>query len=219
MRYTDTILVLSQDYELFFQKSGTIEKCLFEPCDALLKFAHARGLKFTFFVDAGMLLAMQRVANEDRNLSGALGKVQRHIESIAKAGHEIGLHVHPHWEDSRWVDGRWEFGGTRYQLREFADDDLMRIVTDYTACLASISGQTISSYRAGDNNLPKPARNRSQSHRAYRQPPAVREPQPAMRSPVSKLAIDGRVAESPQHMRMDSNQALPFQARSGDSTP
>ena len=29
------VMVLSQDYELFFGTSGTIEKCLFEPTDKL----------------------------------------------------------------------------------------------------------------------------------------------------------------------------------------
>ena len=32
------ILVVSQDYELFFRKSGSIGKCLFEPTDMLLYF-------------------------------------------------------------------------------------------------------------------------------------------------------------------------------------
>jgi len=149
MRYTDSILVLSQDYELFFHRSGTVENCLFAPCDALMQFASIQGLKVTFFVDAGMLLAMERVGSKDRELSGVLSKVQRHIESIAKAGHEIALHIHPHWEDSRSVNGRWEFGGTRYQLQDFADDEVTRIVNDYSACLASLAGKAPTSYRAG----------------------------------------------------------------------
>ena len=69
------ILILSQDYELFFQRSGTIEKCLFEPCDALLKFAVSHGVRFTFFVDAGMLLAMQRNADSEPVLARMLSKV------------------------------------------------------------------------------------------------------------------------------------------------
>ena len=33
------ILVVSQDYELFFGRSGSIDKCLIEPCEMLLNFA------------------------------------------------------------------------------------------------------------------------------------------------------------------------------------
>lgn len=149
MRHTDTVLVLSQDYELFFQESGTVEKCLFAPCDALMAFAKSNGLKFTFFVDAGMLLAMERCRKDDRELGKTLSKVQQHIESLAAAGHEIALHIHPHWEDTTRVDGQWQFAGTRYQLREFSDEDVTRIVNEYSQSLATLSGQALSSYRAG----------------------------------------------------------------------
>lgn len=143
------ILVLSQDYELFFQVSGTIEKCLFEPCDALLKFAGVHGVKFTFFVDAGMLMAMQRHAPSEPAMARMLSKVRRHIESLAAAGHEIALHVHPHWEDTRWINDQWVFSGTRYQLREFQGDDVARIFKEYSECLATLSGERPASYRAG----------------------------------------------------------------------
>ncbi len=143
------ILILSQDYELFFQESGTIEKCLFEPCDALLKFAGVHGIKFTFFVDAGMLLAMQRHVKSQPKIAQMLSKVQRHIESLAAAGHEIALHVHPHWEDTRWIDGRWVFAGTRYQLKEFDGDEIIRIFREYSESLAALSEQRPTSFRAG----------------------------------------------------------------------
>ncbi len=149
MRHTDRVLILSQDYELFFHKSGTVEQCLFAPCDALLEFASARDLKYTFFVDAGMLLAMERYKSDVAELGGTLSKVQQHIESLANAGHEIALHIHPHWEDTTWVDGQWQFAGTRYQLREFAKDDIDRIVGQYSETLANLSGQMPTSYRAG----------------------------------------------------------------------
>jgi hypothetical protein len=49
------VLLLSMDYELFFQRSGSIEKCLFEPTAMLLNFAEDSGVRLTFYIDAGML--------------------------------------------------------------------------------------------------------------------------------------------------------------------
>ena len=63
------LLVVSQDYELFFHKSGSIEKCLFEPTDLLLDFADELGMKVTFFVDAGMLCRMSALAGESPELA------------------------------------------------------------------------------------------------------------------------------------------------------
>ncbi len=62
------VLILSQDYELFFQVSGSIEKCLVDPCDMLLEFANKNQLQITFYVDAGMLCCMQRLSAKNAGI-------------------------------------------------------------------------------------------------------------------------------------------------------
>lgn len=143
------LLILSQDYELFFQHSGTVEKCLFEPCEALLRSARKTGYAITFYVDAGMLCRMERLAGAQPSLGRELDRVRRHVEMLARAGHDIGLHIHPHWEDTTFRDGQWGFEGTRYQLGQFPDDDAAEIVSRYARTLAEISGVETTSYRAG----------------------------------------------------------------------
>lgn len=143
------LLVLSQDYELFFGQSGSLEKCLIEPCKLLLDFAAKRDIKVTFFVDAGMLVAMEREAASAPEVHRSLDRIRRHIGSLSDAGHEIGLHVHPHWEETRWESGAWRFGGTRYQLREFPGDEIERILESYANVLKDLSNGGLKSYRAG----------------------------------------------------------------------
>jgi hypothetical protein len=145
----ETTLILSQDYELFFHRSGTPEKCLFEPCDALLENARKNGYKITFYVDAGMLVRMQDCARQHKRLASDFDRVRRHLRTIAGAGHDIGLHIHPHWEDTRIVNGRWAFENTRYQLRQFSDDEARDIVARYTRALGEACGVAPTSYRAG----------------------------------------------------------------------
>ncbi len=143
------ILILSQDYELFFQQSGSIEKCLFEPCELLLKFASKNDIKITFFVDAGMLTCMQRIAPNNPSVASQLSRIQSHVESLSENGHEIGLHVHPHWEETSWSDDGWRFSGTRYQLRDFSDDEVGDIFESYASTLNNLSRDPVVSYRAG----------------------------------------------------------------------
>ena len=142
-------LILSQDYELFFQASGSIEKCLIEPCDLLLGFARENGLRITFFVDAGMLCRMRRLSATNARIGGQLTTVSKHIEAIVAAGHEIGLHVHPHWEETVWKNDTWQFSGTRYQLRDFSDDEVVEIFGSYAAVLNELTGGGVKAYRAG----------------------------------------------------------------------
>jgi hypothetical protein len=145
----ERLFVLSQDYELFFQNSGSVEKCLFEPTGALLAFAERTGARFTFFVDAGMLCCYDRHARQDSRLRQDAAKIRRDLERISSAGHELGLHVHPHWEDTRLVDGRWDFSRTRYQLRDFSDEEVAGVIRSYFECLQSLSSAPVTAYRAG----------------------------------------------------------------------
>lgn len=144
-----TTLVLSVDYELFFDRSGSVERCLIEPSDALIGAAGSMGARITFFVDAGMLVAMDRFAGKDRRLARMSDQVRRHIAEIATRGHDIELHVHPHWQDTAWRNGQWHFANTRYQLRDFPDDEIQGMFQSYCECLAGLSGRQPIAYRAG----------------------------------------------------------------------
>ena len=143
------ILVLSQDYELFFGASGSVEKCMLEPAAMLADWANKRGCLITFYIDAGMLCAMERFAESDASLQNDLSLVKAQIESLANDGHEIGLHIHPHWEDTRRENGAWNFSKTRYKLADFGDDEIADIVARYTVVLNELCDGAVSSYRAG----------------------------------------------------------------------
>ena len=143
------VLAVSQDYELFFRKSGSIEKCLFEPADLLVSFAAKHDIRITFFVDAGMLCRMQQLASSNASMARDLSRIRKHVASLFEKGHEIGLHIHPHWEDTRWNDGEWDFSATRYQLRDFARDEVGEIVSRYSAALNDLCNSTVGVFRAG----------------------------------------------------------------------
>ncbi len=149
MRSSDKVLILSQDYELFFGNSGSPERCLLEPTNALLECAVKHSLKITFYVDAGMLMKMRQLASSSRTLSRTLDQVSAQLRNIVSAGHEIGLHIHPHWQETRWTENGWDFSGTRYKLSQFSDSESESLVKDYHRVLADTCGHAPVSYRAG----------------------------------------------------------------------
>ena len=149
MATTDSRLILSTDYELFFHRSGSVPKCLLEPGDRLLEFTARHGMQMTIFVDAGMLRCFDRHASEYRELAADVRAVREQLQRISAAGHELGLHVHPHWEDTRLVDGAWDFSDTRYRLDRFSDDEVADIFASNFALLQELSDAPVVSYRAG----------------------------------------------------------------------
>ena len=56
---TDRTVVLTFDYEIYFARSGTAERCLIAPVDQLLRELDAVGASACFFVDATHMLRMR----------------------------------------------------------------------------------------------------------------------------------------------------------------
>jgi len=143
-------IYITLDYELFFgSNSGTVEKCVIEPTQALLDIVEPYNIKFTCFVDSGYLLALEKQMEQFPSLSQDYQKITKQIRYLAKNGHGIELHIHPHWEDSYFDGHKWVFNTDRYKLSDFNEKEIFRIVSDYTNVLKRISGKPPIAYRAG----------------------------------------------------------------------
>jgi peptidoglycan/xylan/chitin deacetylase (PgdA/CDA1 family) len=137
------------DYELFFGSStGTVQKCMIEPTEKLIALAKKLDVKFVFFVDAGFIskLAHQKNIPEckvDYEL------IAGQIKTLHSLGHEIALHVHPHWEDCKYENGSWKMNTARYKLLNFSEVEVDGIVSSYHKALIDITGVSCRTYRAG----------------------------------------------------------------------
>ncbi len=143
--------LISLDYELFFgRRTGSVERCLFEPSEALCKAVHPYGGKLSFFVDAGFLLRLAAEAGKSDTLRREYDQLCHHLERLVQLGHELQLHIHPHWEDSYWADGNWQVDVRRYRLHDFAEDEIASIVSRYRKALAEFCPpESICAFRAG----------------------------------------------------------------------
>ncbi|HED17032.1 MAG TPA: hypothetical protein ENI64_09510 [Gammaproteobacteria bacterium] len=145
-------LLITLDYELFFGRiTGSPQRCLIDPVDELTRQLRRTGkeIKLCLFVDAGYLIRLQAEAIKFPQLGQQYKLIIRHLKALAAQGHEIQLHIHPHWEDSHFNGQDWEIDFSRYRLHEFSDTEIHRIVKDYTELLSKISGNGVFAYRAG----------------------------------------------------------------------
>lgn len=144
-------ILLSFDYELFFgPRSGSPEKCLIEPAEALAGIAAQYSAPLCFFVDAGYLDAIRRFTAGSGLLRSHEVMVRRNLAMLSDQGHELLLHVHPHWEDSVWAGDRWEFDLSRFCLSDFSPAAVTDIVKRYVDELRPHArGGRIHAYRAG----------------------------------------------------------------------
>ncbi|MBM3185711.1 MAG: hypothetical protein FJZ67_05365 [Bacteroidetes bacterium] len=138
-------IAITWDYELFFGNNpGTVEKCLLEPTNELLKIAELTQSKFTFFVDAGMIVYGSKQKDFERENE----LIQNQIKEWDSNFHETGLHIHPHWQDARY-DEKWVFNVDRYKLSDFNNLEIESIFDEYYSVLKDIVNSEIISFRAG----------------------------------------------------------------------
>ena len=127
-----------------------MERTLLAPTEALRQIARYHRLPLVFFVDAGFLLRLKEEGQRFPGLMRDYDQIMRQLEGLVADGHEIQLHVHPHWEDSFWNGESWNINLQRYRLQDFEDSAISEIVTRYANVLRNITGDRgVFAYRAG----------------------------------------------------------------------
>lgn len=109
------------DYEIFFgENSGSILDSLFTPTEIILNILESAKLKATFFIDVLHYYKIISFKGKYPALEVEARAFKRQIEQMVKLGHDIQLHIHPHWLDALYnpKTNRWEFSYEHYRLHD-----------------------------------------------------------------------------------------------------
>ena len=138
---------MTYDYELFFgENTGTVSKCMLEPTKELLDIARSKDVYFTFFIDVGYLIQ----ADKYPELTAEVNQVKAQIHEMVSEGHDVQLHIHPHWEYSVFKNGSWEVNASgHYKLSDFSKEKSDTIVRTYKNYLEALIERPIRVFRAG----------------------------------------------------------------------
>jgi peptidoglycan/xylan/chitin deacetylase (PgdA/CDA1 family) len=144
-------VLLTFDYELFFGTySGSAEKCILEPTEALLNLSQKYNAPMTFFVDTGYLLKLEKYAPRYPELQRDLSRVKHQIAKMLETGCSVQLHIHPHWERSLYDGRQWQIVTDGcYKLDDFTDEEIEDIVRRHHSYLKTLTGKLVNCYRAG----------------------------------------------------------------------
>lgn len=143
-------IYITLDYEIYFgENHGTVEKCIIYPTSELIRIAEKHQVRFCFFVDCGFILKLDQYRKSFPQLESDYQKIVEQVAYLSKNGHDIQLHIHPHWEDSYYNGERWIIDIRRYKLADFNETEIEEIVYRYKKVLSDITGKKIFAYRAG----------------------------------------------------------------------
>jgi hypothetical protein len=143
-------IYLSFDYEIYFgENSGTVHKCIVYPTSELIRIAEKYDARFSFFVDCGFLIKLNKYRKSYPQLESDYTAIVRQLTYLSRTGHDIQLHIHPHWEDSYYDGKKWIMNVSRYKLSDFDESQIEDIVYRYKKELTDITGKEVFAFRAG----------------------------------------------------------------------
>lgn len=143
-----TSVTLSFDYEPFFNDGYLdVETHLINKTNRILAQLTLK-TRNIFFVDVNFLMFAERY-----NVSFDL--IISQLEVILDKGFEIGLHIHPHWIDAKYHNGKVIHNFKRFSLRDFNDTDVIDLVSKSFLFLQRfLPDARVISFRAGGLILP-----------------------------------------------------------------
>ena len=145
----DKKVLLTYDYELFLgSDSGDMYKSLIDPTNKILGMLNRYDAKGLFFIDTSFLVAIKDTE--------CFNPIKKQIQDIVVQGHDIGLHIHAHWQDVLQSDKcRWKFEDFKhFRLHSFSDIEIETIIQNSYNLLSSIVLEVndkykIDTFRAG----------------------------------------------------------------------
>lgn len=143
-------IIISFDYEIYFKKNDTNSNdYLIKNTNKIIKELDKHNIKTTFFVDAGYLCALDRQRDRNINLKNDYLNIIHQIVMLEKENHEIGFHTHPHWEDSFFINGKWNMKLNRYKISDYKQKEIETIIHKYHEHLQRNLQKNIVSHRSG----------------------------------------------------------------------
>ncbi|MCF8296646.1 MAG: hypothetical protein K9J13_03795 [Saprospiraceae bacterium] len=148
-------IILTIDYELFFgAESGSVQDCLIEPTKRLLEILRKNDSTMTVYWDIMHFIKLEEIKQKHRELEKDYNLIENQIYQIINSGHEIGLHFHPHWHLSEFMNGTWYYDYRYFEVKDFINnkelfDELLQKCIDKVNGLISFKQHKLNSYRAG----------------------------------------------------------------------
>ena len=155
-------IILTIDYELFLgEQTGTVKNCMIEPTEKLASIIEKNGSKMTVFWDILHYHRLLELENNYPELKRDKLLIEEQILDLTRRGHDIQLHIHPHWLDAKYENGIWNFNYKHFKLHSLSDENNPDDINTIIGCVSfskklmeqlvrkESPGHKVNAYRAG----------------------------------------------------------------------
>ena len=140
-------IILSIDYEIFGDGSGSMDACMLKPLHSMLRIAEQYHALLSIFAET---LEIQALLDSEDDAEQAQAVCQQ-LQQACRDGHDIQLHLHPQWQgadvNTSLKADQWRIGDVSKSMMEqmisegkhWLEDLLQPVRTDYQ-CIAFRAG-------------------------------------------------------------------------------
>jgi len=108
-------LLFTADYELYFGQNYLSEReVLIEPTEQILRAFEEEGIPITLFADVASVWRYRSLGVGHDYVPLFEDQLQRAI----RQGHDVQLHLHPHWLTSEFDGHRWQMDESKFKLSD-----------------------------------------------------------------------------------------------------
>jgi GT2 family glycosyltransferase len=129
-------IILTIDYELFLGEStGKVKETMIEPTQKLLSILQKNGSKMTVFWDILHYYRLLELEKQYPELKKDKLLIEEQILELARKGHSIQLHLHPHWLDAEYQNNKWTFNYERFKLHNLSVENNPKDINTILGCI------------------------------------------------------------------------------------
>lgn len=112
-------ICFTADHEMFFGQNLLAEEEVFiKPTYRLMEVLERYQVPLCLMTD---VCSVQRY-RELKIQSNYVASMEKQLREAISRGHDVQLHLHPHWLSSDYIDGSWKFDHDHYKLHSFGFD-------------------------------------------------------------------------------------------------
>ena len=115
-------LLITLDYELFGDGSGSVFKHIVDPTNTIIEVAERYGAKITVFFEVVEYWRLKQEWESGNHMGykhNPVEAMEQQLIGLIKRGHDVQLHLHPQWVNARWKDDKWIVDLDNWRLSDF----------------------------------------------------------------------------------------------------
>jgi hypothetical protein len=117
-------LLLTFDYELYGDGSGSVFDHMIEPTKKILDILDYSNIKSTIFfevIEYWRIKEQWEKGNKMGYEKNPVLAIEKQLKDAYKNGHDVQLHLHPQWLNAKWQDEKWQIDRSMWRLGNFID--------------------------------------------------------------------------------------------------